>query len=253
MENVDEAELKKFEALAARWWDAEGEFKPLHDINPLRMGYISGLRNPAGLRVLDVGCGGGILAETLARHGAVVTAIDKGEASLAVARIHLRESRQGSEQEGGQQEGEQKGGLDIDYRYASAEEMAAETAGDNSGGFDMLTCLEMLEHVPRPQETVAACAQLLKPGGLAFFSTINRNLQAFLFAIVGAEYILRLLPRGTHDYDKLIRPAELAAWCRSAGLDLVAQTGMGYNPLTKNYFLQKSLAVNYIACYQKPA
>ena len=230
-DNIDEAEIAKFEELAARWWDAESEFKPLHDINPLRMGYISRLRNPAGLEVLDVGCGGGILAESLCRHGAAVTAIDKGEASLAVARIHLMES-----------------GLDIDYRYASAEELAEEQAGH----FDMVTCLEMLEHVPHPDSVVAACERLLKPGGLAFFSTINRNPKSFLFAIIGAEYILRLLPRGTHDYAKLIKPSELDGWCRQAGLELMEQTGMGYNPLTKKYFLQPSLAVNYIACYRKP-
>ena len=233
-ENIDEAELHKFEELAARWWDPDGAFKPLHDINPLRTAYISGLCNPAGRRVLDVGCGGGILAESLCRHGAAVTAIDKGEASLAVARLHQKES-----------------GLNIDYRYASAEEMAA-ACNKDAERFDIITCLEMLEHVPRPPSVVTACAEMLQPGGLLFFSTINRNPKSFLFAIIGAEYVLGLLPRGTHDYAKLIRPAELAGWCREAGLELLQQTGMGYNPFTKRYFLQQSIAVNYIACYRKP-
>ena len=232
MANLDPQEIRKFEALASRWWDPQGEFRPLHEINPLRMGYISRMVNPAGKKVIDVGCGGGILTEAMCRHGAEVTGIDMAGAALAVARLHLAES-----------------GLDIEYRQCTAEQLAAEQPERH----DLLTCLEMLEHVPDPASVVAACGRLLKPGGLAVFSTINRNPKSWLFAIVGAEYILRLLPRGTHEYAKLIRPSELAAWCRSAGLDLESQTGMGYNPLTKRYFLEKSLAVNYIACYRKPA
>ena len=232
MENLDPKEIHKFEALASRWWDPQSEFRPLHEINPLRMGYIAGLINPAGRKAVDVGCGGGILTEALRRHGAEVTGIDMAEAALAVARLHLAES-----------------GLDIEYRKCTAEQLAAE----QPERYELLTCLEMLEHVPDPGSVVAACERLLKPGGLAVFSTINRNPQSWLFAIVGAEYVLRLLPRGTHEYAKLIRPAELAAWCRDAGLDLESQIGMGYNPLTKRYFLQDSLAVNYIACYRKPA
>jgi len=230
-ENLDPQEIRKFESLASRWWDPQSEFRPLHEINPLRMGYIAGQINPAGKKAVDVGCGGGILTEALRRHGAEVTGIDMGEAGLSVAKLHLAES-----------------GLDIDYRKCTAEQLAAE----QPESFDLLTCLEMLEHVPDPGSVVAACERLLKPGGLAVFSTINRNPQSWLFAIVGAEYVLRLLPRGTHEYAKLIRPAELAAWCRDAGLDLESQIGMGYNPLTKKYFLQNSLAVNYIACYRKP-
>ena len=232
MENLDPKEIHKFEALASRWWDPQSEFRPLHEINPLRMGYIAGLINPAGRKAVDVGCGGGILTEALRLHGAEVTGIDMAEAALAVARLHLAES-----------------GLDIEYRKCTAEQLAAE----QPERYELLTCLEMLEHVPDPGSVVAACERLLKPGGLAVFSTINRNPQSWLFAIVGAEYVLRLLPRGTHEYAKLIRPAELAAWCRNAGLNLESQIGMGYNPLTKRYFLQESLAVNYIACYRKPA
>ncbi|MGI9251999.1 MAG: bifunctional 2-polyprenyl-6-hydroxyphenol methylase/3-demethylubiquinol 3-O-methyltransferase UbiG [Pseudohongiellaceae bacterium] len=229
--NVDELEIQKFEALAARWWDPDSEFKPLHEINPLRMGFISRLQNPAGLKVLDVGCGGGILAEAMARHGAQVTAIDRGEAALAVARLHQLES-----------------GLDIDYLFSSAEELAVKRPAH----FNVVTCLEMLEHVPQPGLVVDACARLVKPGGLVFFSTINRNLKSFVFAILGGEYILRLLPKGTHDYDKLIKPSELAAWCRHAGLEPVEQSGMGYNPFSKRYFLQQNLDVNYITCYRRP-
>jgi len=231
MENLDPQEIRKFESLASRWWDPQSEFRPLHEINPLRMGYIAGRINPAGKKAVDVGCGGGILTEALCRHGAKVTGIDMGEAGLAVAKLHLAES-----------------GLEIDYRKCTAEQLAAE----QPESFDLLTCLEMLEHVPDPGSVVAACERLLKPGGLAVFSTINRNPKSWLFAIVGAEYVLRLLPRGTHEYAKLIRPSELASWCRDARLDLESQIGMGYNPLTKKYFLQDSLAVNYIACYRKP-
>ena len=232
MENVDNLEISKFEALASRWWDPESEFKPLHDINPLRVNYISQKINLAEKKVLDIGCGGGILAEAMAHHGAQVTAIDKAEASLSVAKLHLLESK-----------------LDISYLDSTAEEFAA----THSEQFDVVTCLEMLEHVPDPASVVAACQRLVKPGGLVFFSTINRNPKSYLFAIVGAEYILNLLPRGTHDYDKLIKPSELAAWARDAELELQDQIGMGYNPFSKRYFLQQNLDVNYLACYQKPA
>lgn len=232
MENVDNLEISKFEALASRWWDPESEFKPLHDINPLRINYISQKINLAEKQVLDIGCGGGILAEAMAHHGASVTAIDKAEASLSVAKLHLLESK-----------------LDISYLDSTAEDFAA----NKPEQFDVVTCLEMLEHVPDPASVVAACQRLVKPGGLVFFSTINRNPKSYLFAIVGAEYLLNLLPRGTHDYAKLIKPSELAAWARECDLELQDQIGMGYNLLTKRYFLQQNLDVNYLACYQKPA
>jgi 2-polyprenyl-6-hydroxyphenyl methylase/3-demethylubiquinone-9 3-methyltransferase len=232
MKNVDDLEIRKFEALASRWWDPDSEFKPLHDINPLRVNYISQHINLAEKRVLDIGCGGGILAEALAHHGATVTAIDKAEASLSVAKLHLLESQ-----------------LDISYLDSTAEEFAEAQPAQ----FDVVTCLEMLEHVPDPSSVVAACQRLVKPGGLVFFSTINRNPKSYLFAIIGAEYLLNLLPRGTHDYAKLIKPSELATWSRQAHLTLRDQIGMGYNPLTKKYFLQNSLDVNYLACYEKLA
>ncbi len=232
MKNVDDLEIRKFEALASRWWDPNSEFKPLHDINPLMVNYISQHINLAEKRVLDIGCGGGILAEALAHHGAAVTAIDKAEASLSVAKLHLLESQ-----------------LDISYLDSTAEEFAEAQPAQ----FDVVTCLEMLEHVPDPSSVVAACQRLVKPGGLVFFSTINRNLKSYLFAIIGAEYLLNLLPRGTHDYSKLIKPSELATWSRQAHLALRDQIGMGYNPMTKKYFLQNSVDVNYLACYEKPA
>ncbi len=225
--NVDSREIAKFEALAHRWWDPESEFKPLHDINPLRLEFIErragGL---AGKRVLDVGCGGGILSESLAAKGAEVTGIDMGEAPLAVARLHQHES-----------------GLEIDYRQTTAEELAAE----KPGRFDVVTCLEMLEHVPEPESVIRACATLVRPGGHVFFSTINRNPKAWLFAIVGAEYVLRLLPKGTHEYEKFIRPSELEAWARHAGLQVREITGMSYNPLTRTYRLGADVDVNYLA------
>lgn len=224
--NVDPAEIARFEALAARWWDAAGEFRPLHEINPLRANWIDERAPVAGRRILDVGCGGGILAEALARRGAQVTGIDLGEAPLAVARLHGIESD-----------------VAVDYRRIAAEALAAETPGT----FDVVTCLEMLEHVPDPAAVVRACAALVKPGGHLFFSTINRNPKAFALAIIGAEYLLGLLPRGTHTYARFIRPAELAAWCRSAGLEVHDMTGMLYNPLTRSYRLKaRDVDVNYL-------
>lgn len=229
--NRDDAEIRKFEALASRWWDANSEFRPLHEINPLRMGFISSKVNPAGLRCIDIGCGGGILSEALARQGASVTAIDLAEASLAVARLHNLES-----------------GLDIHYENISAEEIAEREPEQ----YDIVTCLEMLEHVPDPESVIAACARLAKPGGHVFVSTINRKPKSWLFAIVGAEYVLNLLPKGTHDYAKFIKPSELANWCRHHGLQQGELIGMTYNPLTKVYRLEKDLDVNYIAHYSKP-
>lgn len=223
--NVDPMELQKFGDLAHRWWDPQSEFKPLHDINPLRLDYIEAAVGLRGKSVVDVGCGGGILAEGMAARGARVTGIDLAEKSLAVARLHLLES-----------------GLQVNYLAISAEEFAQ----SNPGSYDVVTCLEMLEHVPDPASTVRACAALLKPGGTALFSTINRNPKAYLFAVIGAEYILRMLPRGTHDYAKFIRPAELARYCRDAGFDVADITGMNYNPLTKTYSLGQITDVNYL-------
>ena len=230
--NSDQAEIRKFEALASRWWDPNSEFKPLHEINPLRMGFISSKVNLTGKAVVDIGCGGGILSEAMARHGAHVTAIDLAEASLAVARLHQLES-----------------GLAIRYENISTEDLARR----EPGRFDVVTCLEMLEHVPDPEAVVSACAALVKPGGHLFFSTINRNPKAYVFAILGAEYVLNLLPRGTHDYAKFIKPSELAAWCRHNELEPDDLTGMGYNPLTRRYALQTNVDVNYLAHYTRPA
>jgi 2-polyprenyl-6-hydroxyphenyl methylase / 3-demethylubiquinone-9 3-methyltransferase len=225
-DNFDPAELAKFSDLAHRWWDKESEFRPLHQINPLRLDWIQNLIPLKGLRVLDVGCGGGILADAMARQGADVLGIDLSTKALKVAQLHALEA---------QTEG-------VEYREISAENLAAEQAGS----FDVVTCMEMLEHVPDPSLVVQACAKLVKPGGHVFFSTINRNLKAYLFAIVGAEYVLNLLPRGTHDYAKLIKPSELAAHCRSAGLDLAHTKGLQYNPLTKHYWLDDNTSVNYM-------
>ena len=228
--NVDSGEIAKFEALASRWWDPTSEFKPLHDINPLRLGYIAERIELSGLRVVDIGCGGGLLAEGLARAGARVTGIDMGEAPLSVARLHLLES-----------------GLEVDYRQSTAEELAK----SEPAGFDVLTCLEMLEHVPNPASVIAACAELVRPGGKVFFSTLNRNPKSYLFAIIGAEYLLHLLPKGTHDYRKFIRPSELERWARKRGLQIEDITGMTYNPLTGAYRLGDDVDVNYLACFQK--
>lgn len=225
MSNVDHAEIAKFEALAHRWWDRESEFKPLHEINPLRVNWIDERATLAGKKVLDVGCGGGILSESMARRGAQVTGIDMGEAPLSVARLHQLESE-----------------LDIDYRQITAEALAAEQPGQ----YDFVTCLEMLEHVPDPASVIRACHALVKPGGQVFFSTINRNPKAYALAIVGAEYLLQLLPRGTHDYRKFIRPSELGAWCRETGLAMNDIVGLTYNPLTKQYKLTDDADVNYM-------
>lgn len=225
MSNVDHAEIAKFEALAHRWWDRESEFKPLHEINPLRVNWIDERATLAGKKVLDVGCGGGILSESMARRGAQVTGIDMGEAPLSVARLHQLESE-----------------LDIDYRQITAEALAAEQPGQ----YDVVTCLEMLEHVPDPASVIRACHALVKPGGQVFFSTINRNPKAYALAIVGAEYVLQLLPRGTHDYRKFIRPSELGAWCRETGLAMNDIVGLTYNPLTKQYKLTDNADVNYM-------
>ncbi len=224
--NVDQEEIAKFEKLAERWWDPTSEFKPLHEINPLRLDYIDARTRLKGKTVLDVGCGGGILAESMAALGATVTGIDLGEAPLAVARLHLKET-----------------GVSVEYRKIAAEDLAQQ----QPAGFDVVTCLEMLEHVPDPASTVAACVRLVKPGGSVFFSTLNRNPKSWLMAIVGAEYLLRLLPRGTHDYTKFIKPSELARMCRDAGLTLREFTGMHYQPLTGRYSLGPGVDVNYLA------
>lgn len=224
--NVDPGEIAKFEALANRWWDPASEFKPLHDINPLRCNYIDERAPLAGKRVLDVGCGGGLLSEAMALRGASVTGIDMGEAPLTVARLHSLES-----------------GVQIDYRQIPAEQLAEELPGH----FDIVTCLEMLEHVPDPSSIVKACATLVRPGGHLFFSTINRNPKSYLFAILGAEYMLKLLPKGTHEYGKFIRPSELAQWIRAAGINLENISGMSYNPLIKKYKMTSAdIDVNYI-------
>ncbi len=230
--NVDPAEIAKFEALASRWWDPTSEFKPLHDINPLRCNFIDERAPLAGKTVVDVGCGGGILSEAMAQRGAQVTGIDMGQAPLSVARMHALES-----------------GVTINYRQIPVEQLAAEQPGQ----FDVVTCLEMLEHVPDPAAIIHACAALAKPGGQLFFSTINRNPKAYAFAIVGAEYLLKLLPKGTHEYGKFIRPAELASWVRNADLILEEITGMTYNPLIKKYSLSKNdISVNYMIHTRKP-
>ncbi len=228
--NVDHAEVSKFEELASRWWDPHSEFKPLHEINPLRLGYIDKIAPLDGKRVLDVGCGGGILSESMAAKGAEVTGIDMGEAPLQVARLHLLET-----------------GLHVNYERIPVERLAEE----RPAAFDVVTCMEMLEHVPDPASVVNACAQLVKPGGHVFFSTLNRNPKSFLFAIIGAEYLLQLLPKGTHDFAKFIRPSELDAWIRESGLATRDITGLLYNPLTRSYRLGADVDVNYMVYTQK--
>ena len=229
--NADPAELAKFSALAHRWWDPGSDFKPLHDINPLRLDYID--RRSEGLsgkRTLDVGCGGGILAEAMARAGASVVGIDLSERALAVARLHQLES-----------------GVEVDYRSITAEDLAEQ----EPAGFDVVTCMELLEHVPDPASIVAACAKLARPGGLAVFSTINRNPKAYALAVIGGEYLLRLLPRGTHDYARFLKPSELAGFARRAGLESDSLIGMTYNPLTRTYRLEADASVNYIATFRR--
>ena len=231
--NVDASEVAKFEKLASRWWDRNSEFKPLHDINPLRANWIDKLAPVAEQQVLDVGCGGGILCEAMAQRGAYVTGIDMGEAPLAVGELHKLES-----------------GVEVDYQKSTAEDFAQ----SHPEQFDVVTCLEMLEHVPDPGSVVRACAAMTKPGGTVFFSTINRNPKAYLLAIIGVEYVLRMLPKGTHEYGKFIRPAELGQWIREAGLELDQMTGLTYNPITKTYRLTETdVDVNYMICARKPS
>ncbi|MEY4755629.1 MAG: bifunctional 2-polyprenyl-6-hydroxyphenol methylase/3-demethylubiquinol 3-O-methyltransferase UbiG [Pseudomonadota bacterium] len=230
--NADPAELAKFSDLAHRWWDKESEFRPLHQINPLRLDWINAIAPLAGKAVVDVGCGGGILSDAMARAGAAVTGIDLAAKALRVAQLHALEADTPR----------------VQYREISAEALAVEQPGQ----FDLVTCMEMLEHVPDPASVVRACASLVKPGGWVFFSTINRNPKSFLFAIVGAEYVLNMLPKGTHEYAKFIRPSELASFCRDAGLDLQRTRGMEYNPLTKRYWLSGDTSVNYMCATQRP-
>ena len=225
-QNVDPEEIAKFAQLASRWWDPHSEFRPLHDMNPVRLKFINDRVGLQGKTVLDVGCGGGILTESMDGLGASVTGIDLGEAPLAVAKLHLKES-----------------GQKVEYRHVSTEDLARE----QPASFDVVTCMEMLEHVPDPASTIAACAQLVKPGGQVFFSTINRNPKSWVMAIVGAEYVLKLLPRGTHEYMKFIKPSELEHWARHAGLSVREITGMHYNPLSKQFSLGRGVDVNYIA------
>ena len=223
--NSDQAELNKFSELAHKWWDKTSEFKPLHDINPLRLHYIDKAISLKGKTVLDVGCGGGILSESMAERGAKVTGIDLGEKAIKVAQLHSLDS-----------------GVAVDYQLIAVEQLAEQ----KPASFDVVTCLEMLEHVPNPASIVAACAKLVKPGGHVFFSTINRNPKSYIFAVIGAEYVLNMLPRGTHDYAKFIKPSELASFMRPTGLSLVGQIGMSYNPITKHYWLDSDVSVNYM-------
>jgi 2-polyprenyl-6-hydroxyphenyl methylase/3-demethylubiquinone-9 3-methyltransferase len=228
-DNIDPAEIAKFSKNAANWWDMEGEYKPLHAINPLRLAYINQSAPLRAKTVIDIGCGGGILTESMQKLGAEVTGIDMSEAALSVAKLHLHES-----------------GCKVEYIHTTVENIAEQRKGQ----YDVVTCLEMLEHVPDPISVIKACAALVKPGGDVFFSTLNRNLKAYLFAIVGAEYILKLLPRHTHDFKKFIRPSELANWARQHGLELTSMTGITYNPVSKNYKLSPDISVNYLAHFR---
>lgn len=230
--NVDPAEIAKFDALAARWWDPSGDFRTLHEINPLRLDYIRQRSQLAARRVVDIGCGGGILSEAMAAAGAKVTGVDMADAPLAVARLHQAGS-----------------GTDVEYLLTDAETLAAERPGE----YDIVTCLELLEHVPRPSKVVTACATLVRPGGDVYFSTINRNPKSFMLAIVGAEYLMRLLPAGTHEYRKFIRPSELESWARHAGLELKDSIGLHYNPLLRRYSLGPNVDVNYLMHFERPA
>jgi len=229
--NVDAAEVAKFNALASRWWDTDGDFRPLHEINPLRLDWIRRHVDLSGKRIVDIGCGGGILTESMSLAGADVMGIDMADGPLTVAKLHQSES-----------------GTKVSYEQMTAEALAASRPGE----FDVVTCLEMLEHVPDPAEVIRSCAELVKPGGKLFFSTINRNPKSFVFAIIGAEYVLKLLPAGTHEYQKFIRPSELEEWARIAGLELRASIGMHYNPLTKDYSLGPNVDVNYLMHFQRP-
>lgn len=229
--NVDQTEVAKFDAMAARWWDPEGAFKPLHRINPLRLDYVASRTRLRDANVVDVGCGGGILAEGMAARGARVTGIDLAEAALSVARMHMIET-----------------GMRVDYRCIAAEDLAREAPG----AADAVTCMELLEHVPDPAALIAACARMVRPGGDLFFSTLNRTPKAWLFAIVGAEYVMRMLPKGTHDYERFIRPSELAAWLREAGLELRDMCGISYNPLRDRFSLSDDVSVNYLVHATRP-
>lgn len=230
--NVDPAEIRKFEALANRWWDKSGEFKALHEMNPIRLNFINTNSPLSGKKVLDVGCGGGILTESMARAGATATGIDMGKAPLSIARLHAMEEE-----------------LEIEYIQTTVEAHSSEQAA----GYDVLTCMEMLEHVPDPASIIKACAQLVKPGGSLYFSTINRNAKAYLLAIVGAEYLAKMLPKGTHDYSKFIRPSELDIWARQAGLELAGIEGISFNPLTNMFRSSRDVDINYMVHYQRPS
>ncbi|MDH5424100.1 MAG: bifunctional 2-polyprenyl-6-hydroxyphenol methylase/3-demethylubiquinol 3-O-methyltransferase UbiG [Gammaproteobacteria bacterium] len=230
--NVDPAEIAKFEELASRWWDSQGEFKPLHEINPLRLQYIDQRVGLSGKKILDVGCGGGILAESMAQNGAHVLGIDMGKAPLTVAKLHAMEAE-----------------VELEYRQITVEELAEEMPAQ----FDAVTCMEMLEHVPDPASIIRACYKLVKPGGDVFMSTLNRNPKSFMFAVIGAEYLLQMLPKGTHDYKKFIKPSELSSWAREAGLELKDISGLSYNPLTKVYKLSRDVSVNYMTHNIRPA
>ena len=233
--NVDETEIEKFSELASRWWDPHGEFKPLHGLNPLRLSFIDQHAPLANTRVLDIGCGGGILSESMAKKGAQVTGIDMSEAALNVARLHALDTQ-----------------TQVDYRHITAESLCEEIQKNQTPQWDCVTCLEMLEHVPDPQSVIRACYDLVKPGGSVFFSTINRHPKAFFLAIVGAEYVLNLLPRGTHQYEKFIKPSELGQWCEQSGLRLQHMTGMHYNPISQSYRLGDGVDVNYLVHTIKP-